>query len=96
MNLFSIRSDAGGTIVSEKATMSIAVGSGTGVGVSVAKGAENYQSMLNSSLHDILAGNFVWYGSDIAFVIGTVLSVVGIGVTLARLIISRTGGADEI
>ncbi|SHO54395.1 hypothetical protein VQ7734_00109 [Vibrio quintilis] len=69
--------------------MSIAIGSGTGVGVSVANGAENYQSMLSSSLTDILAGNFVWYGADIAFVVGTGLSVIGIGVSVARMIMAK-------
>ncbi|QMV16665.1 hypothetical protein [Vibrio spartinae] len=90
MSLFSFKTGHGGAVISEKATMSIAVGSGTGVGVSVAQGAENYQSMMNSSLHDILTGNFVWYGSDIAFLIGTTLSVIGIGITLVRLFLFQS------
>lgn len=73
-----------GAVVTDKATVSIAVGSGTGVGVSVAKGAENAQSMLNSSVADIMAGHFTFYGSDIAFIVGTSLSVIGIALTLAR------------
>lgn len=71
-------------VLTDKATMSIAVGSGTTVGVGVAKGVENYQSMLNSSFADIIAGNFTWYGSDIAFVVGTSLSILGIALTAAR------------
>lgn len=77
-------------MISDKATLSIAVGGGTTVGVGVAKGAENYQSMLNSSLPDILSGNFVWYGSDIAFVIGTALSAIGIAVTIMRWLYPRS------
>lgn len=89
MGMFFSLGKTSAPVLTDKATMSIAVGSGTTVGVGVAKGVENYQSMMNSSLADIIAGNFTWYGSDIAFVIGTSLSIIGIALTAARWLYPR-------
>lgn len=74
----------------DKSTVAIAVGSGTTIGVSTAKSAQSVQSLLNSSLSQILAGDFTWYGSDIAFVLGSAISIVGIVVTVMRWLFPRS------
>ncbi|RQW63438.1 hypothetical protein [Vibrio viridaestus] len=97
-SLFSlIKATSAGAILFDRATLSIAMGSGTTMGVGVAQGVDNYRSMLDSSLVEILAGNFVWYGSDIAFVVGTLLSTAGVAVSTLRWFQARHlfNGEDE-
>jgi hypothetical protein len=59
---------------------SFVIASGSGIAVStagiVASKANN--SLLNSSVANILNGNFTWYGSDIATIAGISLSFAGI------------------
>ena len=73
-------------IVHDRASLLIAGGGISGASAGVVSSSRNLQSMLNSSLYDIINGNFLWYGADIAFIVGTFFSVVGVGLTLYKLI----------
>lgn len=69
----------------DKTTVAMAVGTGTTIGVSSAKSAQSAQSLLNSSIAQIVSGEFTWYGSDIATVAGILLSLAGVIVTIWRI-----------
>lgn len=79
----------GVTMSLDKATIAIATGTGTTVGVSAAKSAQSAQSLLNSSLSQILAGDYTLYGSDIATIAGIVMGALGIVVTLYRIRVTK-------
>ncbi|WP_407330568.1 hypothetical protein [Enterovibrio sp. 27052020O] len=68
----------------DKPTIAIAAGSGTTMSVTAAKSVQNTQSMLNSSWDQIIDGAFTLYGSDLAFFVGSALTLAGIVVSLLR------------
>ncbi|MGD6739726.1 hypothetical protein ACN08N_23595 [Photobacterium leiognathi subsp. mandapamensis] len=78
-----------GICMLDKPTLAITTGAGAAVGVGATKSAENAQSLLNSSLDQILNGAFTWYGSDLITVTGLGLSVVGIAVTVYRIRVTK-------
>lgn len=69
--------------------MAFVVGTGTTLGVSASTSVTNSQSMINSSLDQILSGHFTMYGSDLVIIIGSILSVWGILVTMQHTRILR-------
>ncbi|HIF9483141.1 hypothetical protein IHC92_18270 [Photobacterium damselae subsp. damselae] len=74
----------------DRPTLAISTGTGTVVGIGASKSVENVQSLLNSNLDQIIHGHFTWYGSDIAMVLGVLLSVAGIAVTIYRIRITKS------
>lgn len=78
----------------DKPTLATNVGAGLAVGTSAATSLNNSQSLLNSDIPQILAGDFTLYGSDIATVMGLTLSVIGIALTVYRLKIAHKEKKD--
>ncbi|MGR5241769.1 hypothetical protein ACPV36_12800 [Photobacterium damselae] len=59
------------------------------IGYSLRTSLEHPQSMLNSTMTQIIHGEFTMYGSDWSTVIGIALTVVGISVTVWRAVEAR-------
>lgn len=73
-------------VLSDRASLMIFGGGVSGVSAGAMTSPENLQSMLNSSIYDIIHGNFAWYGADIAFIVGTLFSLIGVSLTVYKLI----------
>lgn len=72
--------------MSDKSTLLVSgVTGGAVVGASASLSVRTPSSLLNTSWPDILAGNFVLYGSDITTVMGLVIGVVGTVIGVYRV-----------
>lgn len=66
-----------------EATIPVTVGTAT-VAHGVNSSLQNTESLFNSSLDQILAGDFMWYGSDVNTIVVSVVLVVNVVVAYRR------------
>ncbi|UJZ96353.1 hypothetical protein IHC92_17390 [Photobacterium damselae subsp. damselae] len=66
-----------------------AAGSVPVIGYSLHNSLEHPQSLLNSTMSQIIDGSFTMYGSDWSALIGLGLTIIGISVTIWRIFETR-------
>ncbi|AWK83551.1 hypothetical protein [Photobacterium damselae] len=66
-----------------------AAGSMPVIGYSLHNSLEHPQSLLNSTMTQIINGDFTMYGSDWSALIGLALTIIGISVTVWRVLETR-------